>query len=298
MEAIQRTFIPGTEWIYFKIYTGIKSSDSIITNELLSLIAHLERKALIKKWFFIRYNDPYHHIRIRFLTNNPEDIGKIICLFSGQFAELIQNKLVWNIQLDTYQRELERYGHQLIEYAESFFHINSVYTQQIIRKILVKKNENYRWMIALKMIDTFLSDFKFNLEVKHKLLNSLSNSFKSEFGFDEHNASVFNSKFRDNKKTIEAVLHNTLADDFFDELNVILHRHSEETFKIVVLLHATMQKDSSGKDIYDLVFSYIHMILNRLFITENRKCELIIYDYMRRYYASEIAKMKYQSVTQ
>lgn len=298
MEAIQKTFIPGTEWVYFKIYMGIKSSDSIISNELFSIIKYLEHKGLIKKWFFIRYNDPHHHIRVRLLVNNPEEIGKIICLFSKQFAKPIQNKLVWNIQLDTYQRELERYGNHLIEYAESFFHINSKYIQDIIRKISARKEENYRWMIALRMIDVFLSDFKFSLEIKHSLLDSLSRSFKSEFGFNEHNARVFNSKFRNNKKTIEAILHNTLNDDFFNELSVILKQHSQETFKIVVLLHAAMKKNSSGKNVYDLVFSYIHMMLNRLFLTENRKCELIIYDYMRRYYASELAKVKYQSLAQ
>ena len=30
----KRTFIPGSEWIYYKIYTGIKTADSILKNEL------------------------------------------------------------------------------------------------------------------------------------------------------------------------------------------------------------------------------------------------------------------------
>ncbi|MCC8145537.1 MAG: thiopeptide-type bacteriocin biosynthesis protein [Bacteroidales bacterium] len=298
MNTIQRTFIPGTQWIYLKIYTGITSSDSIITTELFSIVSQLEKENTIRKWFFIRYSDPNHHIRVRFLVKDPEGVGRILHLFSTQFEELIKTKVVWKIQVDTYQRELERYGNHLIEYAESFFHIDSMATQRIIRKILTKKNEDYRWMIALKMMDVFLSQFKFNLQIKHKLLDSLSKSFKSEFGFTEHNSKIFNYKFRDSKKTIESVLNNTLEDPFLDELVAIVDQYSNATHQVVLKLHAAMQQSSGNKHVYDLVFSYLHMMLNRLFITENRKCELIIYDYMRRYYSSEIAKIKYQSITQ
>lgn len=42
-----------------------------------------------------------------------------------------------------------------------------------------------------------------------------------------------------------------------------------------------------------LLSSYTHMSLNRLFISKNRIYELVLYDFLRRYYTSEIAKRKY-----
>ena len=60
-----RTFIPGSEWIYFKIYTGTKTADAILKNELYGFVSEMLKNKVIDKWFFIRYNDPDFHIRLR-----------------------------------------------------------------------------------------------------------------------------------------------------------------------------------------------------------------------------------------
>ena len=46
-------------------------------------------------------------------------------------------------------------------------------------------------------------------------------------------------------------------------------------------------------DIDDYLSSITHMTINRLFITNNRLCELVIYDYLYRFYDSIIARLKY-----
>ncbi len=38
--------------------------------------------------------------------------------------------------------------------------------------------------------------------------------------------------------------------------------------------------------------SYIHMFLNRLFVTQQRKYELIVYHFLEKYYSSRIAITK------
>ncbi|GHV23349.1 hypothetical protein FACS1894174_09080 [Bacteroidia bacterium] len=43
----------------------------------------------------------------------------------------------------------------------------------------------------------------------------------------------------------------------------------------------------------ELLKSYIHMMLNRLFRSKNRMHEMVLYDFMFRYYTSGIAKEKY-----
>lgn len=77
MKEIQRAFIPGNKWLYFKLYTGYKTSDMILSKKIFVIINNLKRQNLIDKWFFIRYADPEHHIRIRFLMKNEYYIGKI-----------------------------------------------------------------------------------------------------------------------------------------------------------------------------------------------------------------------------
>ena len=43
-----------------------------------------------------------------------------------------------------------------------------------------------------------------------------------------------------------------------------------------------------------LMGSYIHMLINRLFKSKQRLHEMVIYDFLFRYYKSEIAKKKYK----
>jgi len=62
MNNIKRTFIPGDEWLYIKLYTGYKTADTILTEILPEIISKLKDEQLIDKWFFIRYYDPHYHL--------------------------------------------------------------------------------------------------------------------------------------------------------------------------------------------------------------------------------------------
>jgi thiopeptide-type bacteriocin biosynthesis protein len=58
--------------------------------------------------------------------------------------------------------------------------------------------------------------------------------------------------------------------------------------KILNHLRETKQSDK----ISDLLNSYIHMIMNRMFIAQQRKYELVVYHFLERYYTSRIAIAK------
>lgn len=291
MKLVQRSFIPGDHWIYFKIYTGIKVADRILTKNISIIIHKLNKKQIIDKWFFIRYNDPDFHIRIRILVKNKSDIGEVISLFYLQFRNLIKSNEIWKIQLDTYNRELERYGKTLIEISESIFHIDSECILSTLIILEKYKNENFRWMIGIKMIDIFLSDFSLNLKMKQELLKVMNKSFKKEFGFNKFNSKEFNSKFRENKKTIESVLNQTINDPNFADFTTIIKKKSKKIRLIISLINKT-QSSPTITDISALLSTYIHMLINRLFRSKSRLYEVIIYDFLYRYYTSEIVKNK------
>jgi thiopeptide-type bacteriocin biosynthesis protein len=186
--------------------------------------------------------------------------------------------------LDTYSRERERYGNKLIEPAESIFYYDSECILSILKKI---RNENYRWMIALKMIDALLSDFSFDINAKKDIIDKISNSFKVEFGFNQYNAKQFNSKYRDNKKNIENIINSTIADVEFKTLYLPVQKKSKNLKLIIEKLNNTKKVEKDN-----LISSYIHMMLNRLFQSKNRMHELVLYDFMKRYYTSSVARNK------
>jgi len=288
MITIQRTYIPCSQWVYFKLYTGEKTADDILTKAIAPTVTKLQKELYIEKWFFIRYADPDFHLRIRLFVTNTKDIGHILNLFYQKLNKWNKDNMLWKVQLDTYNRELERYGKNLIEEAESIFHADSECILSIIKKL--NGNENYRWMIALKLIDELLSDFGFSMEEKQKLIENVGKSFKTEFGFNEFNSKQFNSKFRDNKKIVESVLDNTIQEKEF----IILYKPIKtRTKQLIPIVEQIKKKSKRENEVNNLLISYLHMMINRLFRSKNRMHELVLYDFMFRYYTSEIAKMKY-----
>jgi len=288
MSAIRRSFIPGSRWVYFKLYTGQKTADDLLIRGFLPILRKMQKEHYLEKWFFIRFSDPDFHLRIRLLTNDSQCIGEIIRLFYQQLEKWNDRHLLWKVELDTYNRELERYGNRLIEEAESIFCADSECILSIIKDINL--NENYRWMIALKLINELLSDFGLSIEEKQKLMEEAGKAYKTEFGFNEFNSKQFNTKFRENKKTVESVLNNAFNEKGFISLFQPIKKRTKQLMPIVEQIKRKANKDIS---VDELLKSYLHMMLNRLFRSNNRLHELILYDFMSRYYTSEIAKEKY-----
>lgn len=292
MSTVKRIFIPGSEWIYFKIYAGSKTLDNILLYDITFIVNKLYKLSMIEKWFFIRYADPDSHIRLRFLVKDQKNVGDLIALVNKRLECLVCSNFVWKVQLDTYKRELERYGQDLISETESIFCKDSECILDILKCLKIMQNENYRWRIGLIMIDSLLSDFSYNLQAKKQLIEFVSNSFMSEFGFNKFNSKQFNSKYRNSKIVIESTLNVNKKEDELEKLSLYVNSRSEKLQPIIKKIQSKLQKKENSI-INGLLMSYIHMTINRLFMSKNRVHELVLYDFLRRYYLSEIAKNKF-----
>lgn len=288
MKEVQRTFIPGSEWIYIKVYTGSNTADKILVNELSKFILALSRKIHIEKWFFIRYADPDFHLRIRIKVKDCAFIGEVIQLFYSHFKKAVTDEIVWKVQLDTYNRELERYKEHMIELTETMFFIDSNYTLKILT-VLKEMPQSDRWLIATKMVDALLIDFGYSLQQKKELLEQMDKSYKMEFGFNEFNSKQLNVMYRQHSHELEEVLQEQKNDRIYRMLYELIELRSQELKGIV----SQLMVEDKNRDIGTLICSYIHMMLIRLFCSKNRLYELIVYNFMHRLYASQIARMKY-----
>ncbi|PKF75847.1 thiopeptide-type bacteriocin biosynthesis protein [Chryseobacterium sp. PMSZPI] len=286
-----RKYAPGSEWLYFKIYTGYKTADTLLLNSIYPLITSLKRKKYIQQFFFIRYSDPHHHIRVRLHITEPEYLGEIMILFNHIFSKLLNNNTVWKIQMDTYNREVERYNIHLMEQSEHFFHIDSDAVITILKTINAQysNREDIKWIIGLKLIDDTLNLFYDKEEDKMDIISKMSESFKIEFGFDQFNSKQFNEKYRENKIKIENVLSG--AEIIEDQNYIPLYALCGKRYKDLLPIVAAMKQIQIEKKISNTIaFDLIHMLLNRLIPAQNRLHELLLYDFVKRYYASTMAR--------
>lgn len=286
---MQRLFIPGSEWLYFKIYTGNKTGDFILTDYILPVTNKLLSEHLIDKWFFLRYSDPDFHIRFRIHINNPNDYGYIFKIIYSAFQELTDKKHIYKIMCDSYNRELERYGEEAFELTETLFYIDSVSVLSILNEIKINNDrEEQRWCIALRFIDDILNAFNYTLIEKRDFMLQQSEGFKKEFGFTSIPLiRQLNNKYRINRDIIEKSFsiennlpHYRIADNRLNSLQTLVHQ--------ILAIYPSDHKNTGN-----YISAIIHMTINRLFHSSNRVYEMVLYDFLFRHYKSQIARIKY-----
>lgn len=268
---IQKEFSIGSEWLYYKLYCGEKSADDILISSIKPFIEQALNENLIDKWFFIRYHDPKSHLRLRFHLKNRAHIGNLILKFHEVLQPLIHNNSIWKVQTDTYKRELKRYGALAINDIESLFFINSTKVVNIISTI---NTDEQRLVEALKLTNTILSNF--NLTTQQKL------------EFSEHSKQAFREEFNANKITTKQL--NTL----YRNTNINLTSLDiEQPYTISSTYNLLMEMNKNNTlqvPLHNLIASIIHMCINRLFRSQQRQYELVIYDFSSKYFRTQIAK--------
>ncbi|MCU0341138.1 MAG: lantibiotic dehydratase, partial [Spirosomaceae bacterium] len=164
--SVQRTFIVGSEWLYLKLYGGVKVADKVLTEYIRPLCDALKTNALIDRWFFIRYNDPEPHLRLRLHLPNPTQIGKVMAIAYQYLQPAVEMDYLYKIQTDTYIRELERYGFEQIEEAEALFHGQSESVLAFLAETEGDLRDEIRWQWGVAAIDGFLDLFDYTLSQK------------------------------------------------------------------------------------------------------------------------------------
>ena len=263
---VQKEFSIGSEWLYYKLYCGERTVDDVLVNIIKPFTDQLIEEKLIDKWFFIRYNDPESHLRIRIHLNSVKHIGSIIIKFHEIVLPLINNGLIWKLQTDTYKRELKRYGSNTIEEIESLFYLNSIKVVNILNNI---NSDEERLHFALKITNEILTNFNFEIEQK--------------LAFSEHLKLAFRKEFNANKMTTKQL--NTLYKNINNNFT-ILNRGSE-------IYNNLIEKDKKNTlqvPLKAIAASIIHMSINRLFKSKPRYYELVVYDFLSKYYRTQIAK--------
>lgn len=100
----------GSGWLFAKVYSGLSRHDDMIAGPLRTFTDEVLRDGLAERWFFIRYNDPEPHIRLRFRGEPTVLMGKLLPALAAWAQSLVEHGLAHKLVLDSYDPEIERYG--------------------------------------------------------------------------------------------------------------------------------------------------------------------------------------------
>lgn len=294
---VKRTYIAGDEWLYYKIYSGPKTADLVLTEMIKPLTEQWMANNVIDYWFFIRYSDPGLHTRVRFHFKDRRNIGTVIAMMNQASNRYLEQSLINNIMLDTYQREVERYGPTTMDLGEKWFYHDSKMIVDMLSMIEGDEGEFIRWKFALRAVGALLADFGCDMEKKFELVSRFRENFGREFGLNMGLKEQLEKKFRAARAEISEIM-DPKNDEVSEMLPLfqILEQKSKGVAPIVKDILALEEQKKMPLPVVELIPSYSHMMINRLFKSKQRLHELVVYDFLHRYYKSEIGRLKYSKM--
>lgn len=285
--AIRRSFPIGGEWLYYKFYAGAQAGDELLADYTLPLAKELLAEGCIDHWFFIRYADPDLHLRLRFHLSDPAHIGRVAQKVNDYFSSAFEQKKIWKIQTDTYEREVERYGFTTMILSEQIFFRDSETVAAFLRDARQYEDpELLRWYFAMINIDYLLNGFQLNLKAKTNLLKNLKTGFAIEFNANNKSGTrQLSEKYRQNREAIEDIAKGDIT-AFPEELSELLRLKTKAIEPVCQEILAIKKAGRLSVDFHNFLGSHIHMLMNRLFRSQQRKYELVVYDMLYRAYQS------------
>jgi thiopeptide-type bacteriocin biosynthesis protein len=281
-EITKRKYIPGDEWTFYKIYTSHKYADQIITKVIANYVRSFAQGEDQCPWFFLRFQDPEYHVRFRIKKSINEQGLQYL---NKQLSKLVEDDVVSSFEIDTYNREIERYGAEHIELSEQIFHYDSVAVLDFLKTDAL--TEEMRWKTGVFSLDLLMNDFQISMEDRITLFEQLYQAFMPEHVDHSNPENVqrfkksIDKKYRDNRDFLDAVLRQKDYEELDNFIDPFIRR-SENIRDLSGLIKNT----KSDHALLTLLQDYVHMNMNRIFLTKARMHEFVIYFFMYKTYNS------------
>lgn len=254
----KRNFYPCDEWVYFEIFVHPAYSNTLLTEPFKAFLD--THRTLIKKWFFIRYEEGGHHLRLRLELIDSKDSYIVISGLNSALKEDSMSGLISDLSIKTYVRELERYGENNIESVEELFHADSKIVLTILNR---HKTLHFLYSSALNFMKLVIKVSFGESEKAFMFVNQLAEDFSMEFDLRGKNFKILNTEYEAQRNQQEI------------EFPVI--QKSQRSFAARM---GNLFNDIVAINKIRLTADIIHMHINRLFPDDQRKHEAILYQFL------------------
>ncbi|WP_316821813.1 thiopeptide-type bacteriocin biosynthesis protein [Pedobacter gandavensis] len=268
-QGLESVIMPGKDWLYYEIYCHPDTTNFLLSERIAEFInAH---DAAFKTWFFIRYNDPSPHLRLRIQLKDQQSGYVYMSRLMELLAADLQEGLIKDVKLNTYHREIARYGALQMPLTEQHFKKDSNYALEVIGQELndfaIYRNCIELMKAALKLL---------SLEGK-KLLGfvlGIQRAFEKEHQLKSNDFKMVNREWADFR--VQAQLPEEELPSSLKEL--------QQSFLDTLWATEETQRQS-------LFRSLFHMHINRLFSQYQRAHELLIYSFLHKQLQMEQQKL-------
>lgn len=283
---------PGREWFYLKIYGGPVALETLLTTDLKPILADLFSHGLIDRWFFVRYQDPYTHLRLRVCAEKEFPHVMVAPRILSACEAHLSRGDVWTIQVDTYQREIERYGGvQGLELAENIFWADSEAVATLL-PLLHEADEQKRWAVAILGVHGLLESMLPSADARRALLLQIRNEFREPAISDPVTTRRLATMFRQRRPMLVDFGRSQIATDSTVGAAVPVFLERERRIdRFMGGRDRLWEAGLFGRAPDEVIASIVHMHINRVYRSPDRMEELSVYDSLVRLNASAVMRM-------
>jgi thiopeptide-type bacteriocin biosynthesis protein len=287
----QRRFPPGSQWCYVKVYAGTAGLDDLLREVIAPVIAQARGSGAVGNWFFVRYADPGWHLRLR-LAGDPQRLRvEVQPALTEALGTFLADGRVWRVQLDTYEREVERYGGpQGMQLAEEAFCADSDAVLGILALTAGERGLDARWRLCLAGIDLLLDDLGLDVVAKQRFAQQQRQGYRTEWIPGPMLDRQLGQGFRAERAALEELLHCVGPDHWLGPGLALLHHRSARLRPIAERLRGLEMVGGLAVPVEAWVASVAHMAANRLLRSAQRAHELVLWDRLARLYRTQLAR--------
>ncbi|MCA9025669.1 MAG: lantibiotic dehydratase [Planctomycetaceae bacterium] len=290
----QRVFGQGSEWCQLNLFAGSSTIDRLLVEYVRPITNTMTESSDIDSWFFLRYNVPGNHLRLRVHGDSQRLQRIVIPKLNRLSARLQSDGLVSRVQWDTYEREVERYGGmEAMPLVEQIFHADSQSAIELVANYAGDEGAHLRWQLALYGLDRLLDDLGLPLEEKLSVARDCATVFAHEFGFHGPFRKQLSQKQRDLGSQIEKLLSGERDNEPVLTAGLESYRtRSHRISPVAANLQDLSARGLLSMSVNGIARSLWHMHVNRVLRAAHRAQELILYDLLTRQYESQRARRR------
>lgn len=270
------------EWVYLRIYTGAGSADRVLQQAIKPVMLTALGQGELDRWFFIRYQDDFEHLRLRFHSTNRAALLSVLVAVQESLAQARSAGLLWKVVQDDYAPEGERYGGAAaLTLCEQLFCADSEEFMALLDFEAQYACTAQRWLYSLASLDAYVRLVYPEAAEREGMLERLAVAYLKEQAPGKARSGALVSlgaRYRELRSDLENLQGETgTVAAWLDVLKSHVSKRDsliQAVRKEISHLHKAQQEG--------IWASLFHMHCNRLSASDPRRHETVLYDFARR----------------
>ncbi len=282
---------PGGDWLYAKLSCSHAAADRVLAEAALPVARGALASGAASRWFFVRYDDPHWHVRLRVFGDRARLRREVQPALEDACAPLLEDGTMWRLAYDTYEREVERYGGaEGMAAAEAIFHADSEAFATLLPGLRGDSAGDLRWQATLLGMNALLDDLGLDAAGRRGLVGAMRASFALEFPTPgDALRHGIGAAYRPRRAAIEALFAPggggngaTLREAFA--------LRSTQAAEPASRLRTLAQSGRLTRPLPAVAAALLHMHANRWLASAAREHEAVLYDFLERTYEARAAR--------